>query len=241
MAIGDRVLSKNAPVASGAGVADSNNAGTDNPANGIYTVTGNTTNLTVTRDTSSATPLSGTIHPAGKNVLAEAGTANRGAGYIVVDPATPDVGFTYGTNNMQWGKYNAGSGSVTTASVVSANGFAGTVTNPSTTPAITLSTTVTGVLKGNGTAVSAAAAGTDFLGPGNWVANEVPTGSINGVNTAFTLANTPNVNVVNPVQLYLNGQLLEPGAGNDFTVAGTAVTMLFAPATGDKLRAYYWK
>ena len=57
---------------------------------------------------------------------------------------------------------SVGSGTVTSASVVSANGFAGTVATATTTPAITLSTTVTGLLKGNGTAVSAAASGTDY-------------------------------------------------------------------------------
>lgn len=55
------------------------------------------------------------------------------------------------------------SGTVTTLSVVSANGLAGTVANPTTTPAITLSTTITGLLKGNGTSISAATAGTDYL------------------------------------------------------------------------------
>lgn len=49
-----------------------------------------------------------------------------------------------------------GGGSVTSVSVVSANGFAGTVLNPTTTPAITLSTTITGILQGNGTAISVA-------------------------------------------------------------------------------------
>lgn len=58
-----------------------------------------------------------------------------------------------------------GSGSVTSASVVSANGFAGTVANASTTPAITLSTSITGVIKGDGTALSAATAGTDYVTP----------------------------------------------------------------------------
>lgn len=53
-------------------------------------------------------------------------------------------------------------GTVTSVSVVSANGLAGTVANPTTTPAITLSTTVTGILKGNGTAISAAVSGTDY-------------------------------------------------------------------------------
>lgn len=56
----------------------------------------------------------------------------------------------------------ATSGTVTSVSVVSANGFAGTVATSTTTPAITLTTTVTGLLKGNGTAISAATSGTDY-------------------------------------------------------------------------------
>ncbi len=60
----------------------------------------------------------------------------------------------------------SGSGTVTSVSVVSANGLAGTVANATTTPAITLSTSITGVLKGNGTALSAATAGTDYVAPG---------------------------------------------------------------------------
>lgn len=56
-----------------------------------------------------------------------------------------------------------GGGTVTNLSVVSANGFAGTVAAPTTTPAITLSTTITGVLKGNGTAMSAAVANVDYV------------------------------------------------------------------------------
>jgi hypothetical protein len=55
-----------------------------------------------------------------------------------------------------------GSGTVTTVSVVSTNGFAGNVANATTTPAITIETTITGLLKGNGTAISAATAGTDY-------------------------------------------------------------------------------
>lgn len=57
----------------------------------------------------------------------------------------------------------AGSGTVTSVSVVTANGFAGSVANATTTPAITISTTITGILKGNGTAISAATAGTDYV------------------------------------------------------------------------------
>ena len=61
-----------------------------------------------------------------------------------------------------WATVGGGTGTVTTVSVVSANGLAGTVATDTTTPAITLSTTVTGIVKGNGTTLSAAAVGTDY-------------------------------------------------------------------------------
>lgn len=54
----------------------------------------------------------------------------------------------------------SGSGTVTSVSIVSANGFAGTVATATTTPAITLSTTINApVLAGNGTSISAATLG----------------------------------------------------------------------------------
>lgn len=60
-------------------------------------------------------------------------------------------------NNLGSGSGGGGgSGTVSSVSVVSANGLAGTVANPTATPAITLSTTVTGILQGDGTAISAA-------------------------------------------------------------------------------------
>ena len=58
-----------------------------------------------------------------------------------------------------------GDGTVTDVSVVSTNGFAGTVAGSTTTPAITLTTTLTGVLKGNGTSLAVATAGTDYQAP----------------------------------------------------------------------------
>lgn len=48
-----------------------------------------------------------------------------------------------------------GTGTVTNVSVTSANGFSGTVATATTTPAITLATSITGLLYGNGTALSA--------------------------------------------------------------------------------------
>lgn len=79
-------------------------------------------------------------------------------------------------------------------------------------------------------------AGSGFLKYTDWIANETPGGTINGVNATFTLANTPQF-----LQLLLNGVILEVGAGNDYTISGSTITALLVPATGDKLRAYYSK
>jgi hypothetical protein len=95
---------------------------------------------------------------------------------LAADPSTPVVGqeyFNTTTNKLRtyngatWDEYgtSTAAGTVTTVSVVSANGLGGTVATPSSTPAITLSTSVTGIIKGNGTALSAATAGTDYLAP----------------------------------------------------------------------------
>lgn len=81
-------------------------------------------------------------------------------------------------------------------------------------------------------------AGSGFLKYTDVVTNETPGGLVNGANTAFTLA-TAAQNV--SAQLYYNGLLLEAGAGNDYTIAGTAITMLWTPQTGDKLRVNYIK
>jgi hypothetical protein len=79
---------------------------------------------------------------------------------LVVDASGNVIGRGY-----WYGGGAGGSGTVTTVSVVSANGFAGTVATATTTPAITLTTTVTGMIKGNGTAFSAATADVDFEAP----------------------------------------------------------------------------
>ena len=81
---------------------------------------------------------------------------------LAADPSDPQNGdLYYNTTSQVFRQYtngvwsNLGSGAVTTVSVNTANGLAGT-SSGGTTPALTLSTTVTGILSGNGTAISAA-------------------------------------------------------------------------------------
>ena len=82
-----------------------------------------------------------------------------------------------------------------------------------------------------------APAGT-YLSAANIVTRETPTGAVNGSNVTFTLANTPTAGTE---EVFLNGILQEPGAGNDYTISGATITYLAAPLTGDRLRVNYRK
>jgi len=68
---------------------------------------------------------------------------------------------------------------------------------------------------------------------------ETPTGTQNGVNLVFTLANAPSP--ANSLQLFLNGAYLTQGAGNDYTLSGSTITLAaaFAPGVADNMRASY--
>jgi hypothetical protein len=76
------------------------------------------------------------------------------------------------------------------------------------------------------------------LSNSNYVDKEAPSGTINGVNVTFTLANTP---VSGSEHVYLNGILQDVGAGNDYTISGAVITYMSAPLTGEKLKVSYRK
>jgi hypothetical protein len=160
-----------------------------------------------------------------------------------------------------WVNSAASSGTVTSVSVATANGFAGTVATSTTTPAITVKTSVTGLLKGNGTAVSAAVSGTDYQPPATTFAgygivdtaanlataiSSQTTGSGNFVQATSPTMVTPTLGVatatsVNKVALtapatastltIADGKTLT--ASNSLTLAGTDATTMTFPGTSD--------
>lgn len=84
----------------------------------------------------------------------------------------------------------------------------------------------------------------DIVSPGNtvlvseYMTKETPAGAVNGVNTTFTLAFTPEPGTE---QVYLNGLLQSPGATEDYTISGATITFSSAPVAGDKIRVSYIK
>jgi len=114
------------------------------------------------------------------------------------------------------GDYSALGETLTNKSI---SGSTNTITN------VSLTTGVTGILPiANG--------GRGTSNPP--VFNEVPSGTINGSNTTFTLANTPTAGTV---LIYRNGLLQVPSV--DYTISGSTITYLYAPSTGDVLRGQY--
>jgi len=123
---------------------------------------------------------------------------NAGTGSIVVRGAGPTTGVTIVSGEKTTVAWNGSdfvkvSSTVSSVTVATANGFAGS----NSTGQLTLSTTVTGITKGNATALSAAVAGTDYLAP--------PSG------TSLLKANS-------------GGALANATAGTDYVAPGVATT-----------------
>lgn len=145
-------------------------------------------------------------------------TGDSGAGGVkglVPAPAAGDAAKCL-LGDGTWGSC-AGS-SVTAISIASANGFTGSSSGGST-PALTIATSITGVLKGNGTAISAASAGTDY---------EVPltfsTGLTRAVNT-ITVNTTQNIAKLS--NLTTNGFVKTSGGDGTLSVDTTSYQAAF--------------
>lgn len=162
---------------------------------------------------------------------------NAGTGSIVVRGSGPTTGVTIisgekaliAWNGSDFVKVTSTATGVLSVSVASTNGFAGS-SSGGQTPALTLSTSVTGVIKGNGTALSAAVANTDYLTP--------PSGTaILKANSGGALANaTAGTDYVAP-----GGALGTPSSGtlSSCTVDGTnAVGYRNIPDVGSKTTSY---
>lgn len=69
----------------------------------------------------------------------------------------------------------------------------------------------------------------------HFVDDETPSGTVNGVNTVFVLANTPNPTA--SLKVFLNGQKMK--LGEDYTFNGRTITFLTAPPTGSIILCDY--
>lgn len=74
----------------------------------------------------------------------------------------------------------------------------------------------------------------------NIVWNEIPTGTVNGVNKVFTLAYTPEA--TDKILVFVNGVLKEQDAGEaDYTISGSTITFVDAPMEYSKIMVTYAK
>ena len=127
------------------------------------------------------------------------------------------------------GSPGAGSGTVTSVAVATANGFAGSVATSTTTPNITLSCNTIGILQGNGTAISAITVGSGLSFSGGTLAASSSAGgtvtsvSGDGGGTGLTLTGGP---ITTSGTLSLGGILGITNGGTGQSSANAALNAL---------------
>jgi hypothetical protein len=122
-------------------------------------------------------------------------------------------------------------GTVTSVSVATANGFAGTVATSTTTPAVTISTSVTGILKGNGTAVSAASSGTDYA-PATSGSVLLKGNGSGGFSSAVSATDYAPATTGTSILKASSGGFANAVAGTDYAVATTGSSILKGNGAG---------
>lgn len=91
----------------------------------------------------------------------------------------------------------------------------------------------------SGTTLSLSDLPTGVIDIGKIVTRETPTPLPNGVQTVFTCSRNAQVGTEH---VYVNGVLMEPGVGNDYTVTTQnpfTIQLLFTPVSSDKIRISY--
>lgn len=142
---------------------------------------GTTTQLTLSSIPASSAAL--TIVFDGIDQFDDTWSLNPSTGVVTFDAPIP---LNTQKVKAKWFSVSISGGTVSSITVNSANGLAGTVVNPTTTPSITLSTTITGILQGNGTAITSIASvgtGSVVLANSPSIASPTFTGTVAGANT----------------------------------------------------------
>ena len=174
----------------------------------------------------------------GMAMFVSEGTANAGTNWVLTTPDPIVLGTTAltFTQTGTGATYSAGDASLTltgTAFKVTPGTSAQILLNTGT---VMTPTTVSGDATINSS--GALTNGSAIQRTANFVDEETPSGTVNGSNATFTLANTP---IAGSVKLYKNGVRMHVGAGNDYTISTATITMATAPLTGDVLIADYRK
>lgn len=183
-------------------------------------------------------PLAGGTTTTGAHQSIAAGTTNGQALIYQGAAALPIFGAINlaGGTNIVSGTLPVANGGTGQSSFVNGELLIGNTTGNTLTKATLTQGTGITITNGAGTITIATTAFTSS----NFVTREIPTGTVNGSNATFTLANTPTAATE---EVFVNGILQNVGAGNDYTISGATITFLTGaiPQTGDVVLVNYRK
>jgi hypothetical protein len=156
--------------------------------------------------------------------------AQTGTDRVLTENSAGTAGAAYTLDQIKtFTNTGLGSGTVTNLTGVAANGFTWSIATPTTTPALTLGVSTTGILKGTGTGLTAAVAGTDYALPN---ANTTGTaGNVTGT-VAVTNGGTGTTTLTGLVKGNGTGAMTAAVAGTDYALPNANTTGTAGNVTG---------
>lgn len=201
---------------------------TDNVTIGIIS-----SNVTVR---STATQFQTLISSGTAGAAAVWGAVNLGAAAAVTGVLPIANGGTNSSTTLSGNRVMVSSGTAIVESAALTNGQI-LIGSTGAAPVVAAITGSANIVVTNG-AGSITLSATGLYGTANFVENEVPTGTVDGTNAAFTLANTP---ITNSQVVFVNG--LKQKAAVDFNITGAVITFTAGniPQSGQYIEVNYRK
>lgn len=183
----------------------------------------------------------GNVVDGGTAAVSSGGTTTHTSGALTLDMPLFGAGgadIKVGTKSGSTDEVMSASGSFTNGNLVISDSSHNAVDGPGPPPNTISNVThkwLNSYSSATGLFTQSQPTAADITGFGSFADDETPTGTLDGVNVTFTIANAPSP--AGSLQLYANGILQY--RGTDYTLSSTTITFTNAPSANALLRTWY--